>query len=59
MGGGGEHAYSCRSLWYSRSGMAIGHILVLLYSYIIVVWARKICGNSGIMLHIVADSEHT
>jgi hypothetical protein len=47
MGGGGEHAYSCRSLWYSRSGMAIGHILLLLYNYIIVVWARKIRGNDA------------
>jgi len=28
------------SLWYSRSGM-VGVILILLYSYIIVVWAKK------------------
>jgi hypothetical protein len=41
----GVHAYSCGSLWYSKSGMAIGGILILLYSYIIVVWARKMEGN--------------
>jgi hypothetical protein len=47
MGGGGEHAYSYRSLWYSRSGMAIEYILLLLYSYIMMVWARKIRGNDA------------
>ena len=41
MGGGGEYAYVCRSLWYSRSGMATGDILLLLYIYIITVWARE------------------
>lgn len=37
MDGGGEHAYLCRSLWYSRDGTAIGDIMMLLYSYIMVV----------------------
>ena len=45
MGGGGEHAYLCRTLWYSRDGMVIGNILIILCSYIIVVWARKIGRN--------------
>ena len=57
MGGGGEHAYSYRPLWYSKSGMAID-ILLLLYNCIIVVWARKIRGNDAGTLHIVANSEH-
>ena len=47
MGGGGEHAYVCRSLWYSKDGMAIGDILLLLYTYIIIVWARKMGGNDA------------
>jgi len=45
MSGGGEHAYLCRSLWYSRDGAAVGDILILLQSYITVVWARKMGGN--------------
>ena len=47
MAGGGEHTYLCRSLWYSRSGMAIGDILLILYSYIIMVCARKMGGNNA------------